>query len=301
MTFPTHLTPQSQLPIPVDETLPTMYDLPSDNPEEPGLPDEFHFFQPLLLMLTFLPPGWNPELVYSAIDLNLYYDVEHTLWYKRSDWFGVVGVQRLYQGQDLRLSYVTWQEKVNPTVVVELLSPGTEHEDLGETESEPDEPPTKWFVYEKILQVPYYVIFSRYTNKLQGFRLVDGEYQAMNLTDGRLLIPEIGLSLGLWEGSFRGISRLWLRWLTLNGELIPHPSEEAIAAKQEAQQAKQETQQAKQETQQAKQETQQAKQEIQQAKQEIQQAQQEADEAKRRAEKLTERLRQLGIDLDEVE
>ncbi|KYC37960.1 hypothetical protein WA1_05565 [Scytonema hofmannii PCC 7110] len=280
MTSPTRFIPQSQLPVPVDETLPTMYDLPSDNPEEPGLPDEFHLFQPLLLMLTFLPDGWNPELVYSAIDLNLYYDVEHTLWYKRPDWFGVVGVQRLYQGQDLRLSYVTWQEKVNPTVVVELLSPGTEDEDLGETESEPDEPPTKWFVYEKILQVPYYVIFSRYTNKLQGFRLVDGEYQVMNLTDGRLLIPELGLSLGLWEGSFRGIPRLWLRWLTLNGELIPHPSEEAIAAKQEAQQAKQETQQAKQETQQAK---------------------QEADEAKRRAEKLTERLRQLGIDLDKVE
>jgi hypothetical protein len=26
-------------------TLPTMYDLPSDNPEEPGLPDEYHLWQ----------------------------------------------------------------------------------------------------------------------------------------------------------------------------------------------------------------------------------------------------------------
>ncbi|GAB1545172.1 Uma2 family endonuclease [Scytonema sp. NUACC21] len=273
MTSPTRFISQSQRPVPVDETLPTMYGLPSDNPEEPGLPDEFHFFQPLLLMLTFMPLHWSPELVFSAADLNLYYDVQHTQWYKRPDWFGVVGISRLYQGQDLRLSYVTWQEKVNPTVVVELLSPGTEDEDLGERESEADKPPTKWFVYEKILQVPYYVIFSRYTNELQGFRLVDSEYQSMNLTDGRLLMPEIGLSLGLWEGSFRGIPRLWLRWLTLNGELIPEPSEEATAARQEAQQAKQEAQQAKQ----------------------------EADEAKRRAEKLAERLRQLGIDLDEVE
>jgi len=33
---------------------------------------------------------------------------------------------------DLRLSYVIWQEGVDPLVVVELLSPGTEEEDLGE-------------------------------------------------------------------------------------------------------------------------------------------------------------------------
>jgi len=43
-----------------------MYDLPSDNPKEPALPDDFHFLQPLLLFLTFLPTNWNPELVYSA-------------------------------------------------------------------------------------------------------------------------------------------------------------------------------------------------------------------------------------------
>ncbi|KYC37938.1 hypothetical protein WA1_05435 [Scytonema hofmannii PCC 7110] len=265
MTSPTRFIPQSQPPVPTEETLPTMYDLPSDNPEDSGLPDEFHFFQPLLLLLTFVPPDWSSELVYSAADLNLYYDVQHTQWYKRPDWFGVVGVPRLYQGQDLRLSYVTWQEKVNPIVVVELLSPGTEDEDLGETQSEPDKPPSKWYVYERILQVPYYVIFSRYTNELQGFQLVDGEYQSMNLTDGRLLMPEIGLSLGLWQGSFRGIPRLWLRWFTQIGELIPVPSEEAIAAKQETQQA-----------------------------------QQEATEAKRRVEQLAERLRQLGINPDEI-
>ena len=30
------------------QTLPTMYDLPSEDPEEPGLPDEFHDYQPPL-------------------------------------------------------------------------------------------------------------------------------------------------------------------------------------------------------------------------------------------------------------
>ena len=39
----------------VYSTLPTMYDLPSEEPGEPGLPDEFHLYQPQLLRETFQP------------------------------------------------------------------------------------------------------------------------------------------------------------------------------------------------------------------------------------------------------
>ncbi|MEH2327072.1 MAG: Uma2 family endonuclease [Nostoc sp.] len=274
MTTYFNYIPQSDPPLPPWQTLPTMYDLPSDNPEEPGLPDDFHFLQPLLLYLTFQPINWNPELVYSAADLNLYYDLEHPLWYKRPDWFGVVGVGKLYKGQDLRLSYVTWQEPANPFVVVELLSPGTEDEDLGtRRESAADKPPSKWEVYERILRIPYYVVFSRYTNELRAFQLVGGHYEPMNLTQGRLLMPEIDLSLGLWQGSFRDIERFWLRWFTLAGELIAAPTEEAAAATQRAMIAKQEAAQAKQ----------------------------EAAQAKQKAEQLAERLRQLGVNPDELD
>jgi len=45
----------------------------------------------------------------------------------------VVGVPRAQTQQDLRLSYVIWIEGVVPFLVVELLSPGTESEDLGQT------------------------------------------------------------------------------------------------------------------------------------------------------------------------
>jgi Uma2 family endonuclease len=256
-----------------------MYDLPSDNPLEPGLPDEFHLLQPQLLLLTFQPPNWEPELVFSAADLNLYYDVRHPQWYKRPDWFGVVGVPRLYDGHDLRLSYVIWQEGVSPAIVVELLSPGTENQDLGEELRQPEEPPTKWTVYEQILQVPYYVVFSRYTNQLQAFELVDGHYQPVTLVEGRLPIPQLELSLGLWQGSYRGIERLWLRWLTLEGELIPLADEELIVAKQEASAAKQEASAAKQEASAAK---------------------QEASAAKQRAEQLAARLRELGIEPETI-
>lgn len=35
---------------------------------------------------------------------------------RRPDWFAVVGVPRLYENHDLRLSYVVWQEGVDPFV-----------------------------------------------------------------------------------------------------------------------------------------------------------------------------------------
>jgi Uma2 family endonuclease len=273
MTYYPSFIPQSDPPLPPWETLPTMYDLPSDNPEEPGLPDEFHFLQPLLLYLTFQPTNWNPELVYSAADLNLYYTIQHSLLYKRPDWFGVVGVQKLHKGQDLRLSYVTWQEPANPFVIVELLSPGTEEEDLGIRKSSEDKPPSKWEVYERILRIPYYLVFSRYTNELQAFQLVGGHYEPINLTDGRILMPELGLSLGVWQGAFRDIDRLWLRWFTLEGEIIPAPTEEAVAASERAMIAEQEARDAKQ----------------------------EAEQAKRKAQQLAERLRQLGVNPDEID
>lgn len=275
------------------QTLPTMYDLPSDNPEDPGLPDEFHFFQPLLLLLTFQPTNWNWEQVFSACDLNLYYDVNHTHWYKRPDWFGVVGIPRLYEQRELRLSYVIWQEQISPFVVVELLSPGTEDEDLGRTVPQAGSPPSKWQVYEKILRVPYYVIFSRYTYELQIFHLVEGNYQRVNLTDNRLVIPELGLSLGLWSGRFREINGRWLRWMTPSGELIPTDNEQAVLAEQRAIAAEE---RAQQEAELARLAEERAQQEAQRA----QLAQQQALAAEERAQQLAQRLRELGIDPDNV-
>ena len=207
-----------------------MYDLPSEHVGEPALPDEFHLLQAMLLMLTFVPPNWDSKMVYSAMDLYLYYDENNPKWYKRPDWFGVVGVPRLYQGHDSRLSYVTWQEKASPFVVIEFLSPGTEEEDLGYSTSQPGRPPVKWQVYEQILQVPYYVVFSRYNNEMQAFRLVNNRYQPAPLTQGRLLIPELELSLGLWQGVYRSLDRLWLRWMTLAGDVVSLDSEKLIEA-----------------------------------------------------------------------
>ncbi|NEO56229.1 MAG: Uma2 family endonuclease [Okeania sp. SIO3B5] len=261
----TNISVQSDPPLSAKQTLPTMYDLPSENQEEPGLPDEFHYLQPELLRKTFQPHNWYPNLLFCGNDMNLYYDVKHPNWYKRPDWFGVVGVPRLYEERDMRLSYVVWQEGVNPLVVVELLSPGTEDEDLGQTVRNLGKPATKWEVYEQILRVPYYVTFSRYTNEMQGFHLVGDRYQTAELTNGRLLIPSIELSLGLWQGSYSNIERLWLRWMSMDGDLIPTPEEESVAAQQRAINAEE-----------------------------------RATNAEERADRLAAKLRELGIDADEL-
>ena len=97
-------------PQPPQEVLPTMYDLPSEEIGESGLPDEFHRLQGDLLSQTCLPAKQPLEEVFVASDLNLYYDSRHTLWYKRPDWFMATGVPRYKQQGKLRLSYVTWQE-----------------------------------------------------------------------------------------------------------------------------------------------------------------------------------------------
>ena len=196
---------QTNPPQPPQETLPTMYDLPSELVGESGLPDEFHIFQPRLLSDTCQPTSYSTDDFLVATDLNLYYDVRHPLWYKRPDWYVVLEVPRTSDQDALRLSYVIWQEGVDPFLVVELLSPGTEQEDLGKTLREVNKPPTKWQVYEQILRVPYYVVYDRYTNRLRVFRLEGTRYQELLLPKQRLWLEEIDLGLGIWRGTYEGL------------------------------------------------------------------------------------------------
>lgn len=87
-------------PLSPRETLPTMYDLPSFDPEEPGLPDEFHDLQPQLLSATLRLSNYSRNQIFTGTGLNLYYNVRGPQWYKRPDWFLVVGVSRLYDEID---------------------------------------------------------------------------------------------------------------------------------------------------------------------------------------------------------
>lgn len=265
--------------------LPTMYDLPSEDPEEPGLPDEFHDLQPHLLSATVRLSGYSPSRIFTGTDMNMYYDVRHPLWHKRPDWFLVLGVPRLYDQTDLRLSYVVWQERISPTVIVELLSPGTEDEDMGRTTAASNSPPTKWEVYEQILRVPYYVIFDRYTDELTAFLLQDGRYQQVEIADSKVWLPSLNCGLGLWYGTYDGITRLWLRWYNVDGWILTNEE----TAQREAEQSRQEAEQSRQEAERSRQEAQTARQ---QAEIERQRAEQIAAELAA----LRQRLQERGID-----
>ena len=242
-----------------------MYDLPSEDPEEPGLPDEFHLFQPQLLRDTCQPTTVPADQVFVGTDLNLYYDSRHHGWHKRPDWFLVLGVERARQQSDLRWSYVVWQESIDPFLVVELLSPGTEADDLGQTLREINQPPTKWQVYEQILRVPYYAVFDRYENQFRLFQLVGTRYQELSLPEQHYWFEELALSMGIWSGAYKGIEGLWLRWQKEDGQWVATGEEQT-----------------------------------QQAQQQAQQAQQRAEQAQQRSEKLAEQLRKLGVDPENI-
>ena len=233
MTLSNLFTAKAEQLKPTNTTLQTMYDLPSEDPEEPGLPDEFHDLQPQLLSATLRLTDVKKNRIFTGTDLNLYYDLEHT-WYKRPDWFVVLDVPRLYDERDMRMSYVMWDEGVSPSVIVELLSEGTDKEDLGLTKAQPGKAPTKWEVYEQILKVPNYVVYDRHKDILRAYRLTDGRYQAIEIEGGQFWIPELKAGLGLWQGDYQGITRKWLRWLDSDGSWIPTPEENLEKSEEKA-------------------------------------------------------------------
>lgn len=168
-----------------------------------------------------------------------------------------------------------------------MLSPGTEREDLGEKEEVAEngqtissqvetKPPRKWQVYEQVLRIPYYVVFSRYTNQLRVFKLDGAHYQELDLQESRVWMPELDLGLGLWEGNYQGIERLWLRWYDIQGSWILTEAEHERTEKSQA---------------------------IQQVEQErlhTQQAKSRANEAEARLESLMQKLRESGINPNDL-
>lgn len=283
--------PQTDPPRSPRQTLPSMYDLPSEFPEELGLPDEFHDLQPSLLSRALSLSGYSRTEYFTGTDLNIYYDLRHPLWHKRPDWFLALNVPRLYDGWDLRRSYVIWQEGESPTIVVEFLSPRTEKEDLGRfyqegdriednqehgdregvLEKEERKTPSKLVVYEQYLRVPHYLVYSRYTQGLRYFKLVGGRYQEQRLRAENPLVwfEDLHIGLGLWQGEFDALPATWLRWCDHTGNWLPTDTEQAEQRAETQRLTAQAERLAK-------------------------------EEAQQKVERLAQRLRELGIDPEEV-
>jgi Uma2 family endonuclease len=140
---------------------------------------------------------------------------------KAPDWYCVLGVPRLLNGQ-MRRSYVLWLEAIAPLLNLEYVSgDGAEERDRTPGEG-------KFWVYETVLRSPFYGIYEVNAAKLEFFHAVAGRYELMPANErGRYPIAALGVELGIWQGTFANYELPWLRWWTPQGQLVPTGEERA--------------------------------------------------------------------------
>jgi Uma2 family endonuclease len=207
----------------------------------------------ILLMLWAERMDWL-----FAIDMGIYTDPDQPPIVP--DAFLSLGVERCYD-EELRPSYVLWDEQVVPSLAIEIVSPTYRNEYT-----------TKLDRY-AAMGVLYYIIYSsrrRRKPKLEVHKLIDGAYQLQ--FGSPVWMPEIGLGIGYERENYAGVTREWLYWYDEMGKRYPTPNERI---EQESQRAQQESLRAQQES-------------------------QRAVRSEQRVEELTRRLRELGVDPDSL-
>lgn len=120
-------------------------------------------------------------------------------------------------------------------------------------------------LYEKVYRTQNYFLFSPETLEFLGYRLQDGRYVLIEPDERGWLWSEV---LELYLGVHNGM----LRYFTPDGQLVPTPAEAAIAERKRAEAERKRAEK----------------------------AQAQAEEERRRAQRLAEKLRELGIDPDEM-
>ena len=212
-------------------------------PTEPGVLRPFVVAANVGLFATPKEPPLVPDVLLS-LDVILHQD----LWEKE------------------HRSYFIWEFGKSPDVVIEVVS-NREGEELG----------TKLRRY-AWMRVPYYVVWDPAGHlrgpELRAFEMRGHEYAPLE----QARFDAVGLGLAAWEGSYEGRRDRWLRWVDLDGNVVPTGTERA---EQEHSRAEQEHSRAEQERSRAEQER------------------SRAEQAQARAEQLAARLRALGIDPDE--
>ena len=257
--------------LPTAEELPDSDDTPVDNELQDLIPS---LLKAVLALLWEKRWDW-----FFGVDMAIYYHAKEPAIVP--DGFLSVGVQRFID-EDLRLSYVLWEEQVVPMLVLEVVS----QKRRGEYSS-------KKKIY-RDMGVLYYVVYNplrRRKASLEVYKLVDGEYQLQ--FGNPVWLSEIGLGIGTDRGSYQGITREWLYWYDEQGQRILTP-EEQIA------QERQRTTEAEKLAQQERQRATEAQQLAQQERQRTTEAQQLAQQERQRAKLLEERLRSLGVDPDSL-
>ena len=182
------------------------------------------------------------------------------------DWFYVPNVSPTLEGKGRR-SYVLWKEVVAPLIAIEFVSGnGSEERDATSPFSSEEAKAGKFWVYEQAIRMPFYAIYEVEKAAVEVYELIGNHYQKCEPNQrGHYEIGPMGVELGIWQGEYINQTLPWLRWWDSQGNLLLSGEERAD---RQALRADQETQRADQETQ--------------------------------RAERMAAKLRELGIDPDEV-
>ncbi len=258
--------------------LPTAEELPSVDFEP--VDNEIQRAVPFLLqqILLFIWP--EREDFFFGMDIAYYYDSAQPAI--SPDGFLSIGVRKRKSktnnpNQDGRISYLLWQENyVVPTLVIECVS----QKYRGEYDTKKDQ-------YAQ-LGILYYVIYDggRYYSE-KGAKSKGDPFEVHRLENGVYVrqagepvwLPEVGLGIGRERREFNTWTREWLYWYNEEGKRYPSPDEafqiERVRATEERLKAEEERLKAEEERMRAE--------------------QQEA-----RAELLAAKLRELGIDPEQL-
>jgi Uma2 family endonuclease len=189
--------------LPSADELPDSDETPVDNELQELIPA---LLKSILLMLWEQRQDWL-----FAIDMGIYASPD--LPPIVPDAFLSLGVDRCYD-EELRPSYVLWDEEIIPIFVLEVVSPRYREEYT-----------TKLKTYEQ-MGVLYYAIYSskrKRKPRFEIYKLVEGDYRLMEKIPAWM--PEIGLGIGYERGNYGGVSREWLYWYDEDGKRYLTPNE----------------------------------------------------------------------------
>jgi len=176
--------------------------------DEPPLESDLHREQ-IDLLIRLIKWWWRDrENFYATGNLTIYFspNQKKSEEFRGPDFFVVLDTEK----KD-RKSWVVWQEDGKyPNVIIEMLSDSTTSVDKG----------LKKQIYQNTFRTPDYFWFDPNNLELQGFHLVDGQYQEIEVTsNGWLWSQQLGLYLAVYLGK--------LRFFTPDGQLVMLPEEEA--------------------------------------------------------------------------
>ena len=198
--------------LPSAEDLPDSDDTPVDNELQDLIPG---------LLKAILALMWADRMDwFFGVDMGIYYDPNEPAIVP--DGFLSLGVARFID-EDLRLSYVLWEENRLPILVLEVVSQKRRGEYTSKMQQYAD------------LGVLYYAVYNprrRRKPPLEVYRLVDGNYVLQR--GNPVWLPEINLGIGRERGTYQGITREWLYWYDEQGQRLLTPEERILQAEQRA-------------------------------------------------------------------